>query len=563
MMFEMNSRAEKIAAIDAASYDLVIIGGGIFGACALWEARLRGLSVLLVEAEDFSSGSSADSYKIVHGGIRYMQHLDLPRIWSSSRERSAFLRIAPHLVTPLPILIPTYGWGMLGKPILGAGMLLYDILTLGRNKSIPDRKRRIPLTKFMNREETLKKFQNIPSEGLTGACVFSDGRFYNPTRLVWCFVRSAMSRGAHAINHMRASQLIMQENQVTGLEVEDTITGQKSRITCKSVLNTAGPWAERLLGKFDASNHKAASTYSRDACFVVKRKLPTEYTLALQGKSKDPDALLARPARHLFMSPWRDYTLIGVWHKVTDVDPSEITVDKSEIEEWLDELNSAHPELKIRMDEVSMWNAGLVPFGENEDGQENLSYGKRSLIVDHEEAENVKGLTTLIGVRYTMGRGEAEKALDLVEAKLGRKVNRPGSDHIPLCGGDFQIFEQLVGEITKQLPAGTKADTIRSLAHNYGNEYKAVVDIISKDRSLSKVFENTTVTRAEVVYCCRNEMVESLADLVFRRTDAATAGNPGDQSLQEMLDIAAAELGWPEEQKQQELEKVKQRFPQW
>ncbi len=563
MGFKKNSRADKIATIESTHYDLVVIGGGIFGACALWEATLRGLSVLLVEAEDFASGSSANSYKIVHGGLRYMQHLDLPRIWSSSRERSAFLRIAPHLVTPLPILIPTYGWGMLGKPILGAGMLLYDILTLGRNRSIPDIERHIPLTRFMNRQETLEKFPNIPSEGLTGACIFSDGRFYNPTRLIWCFIKSAMSRQAHAINYMRASQLILQESQVVGLEVEDVLTGQSSNISCKSVLNTAGPWAERLLANFNASNHQSEATYSRDACFVINRKLPAEYTLALQGKNKDPDALLARPARHLFMSPWRNHTLIGVWHKVTDVNPSEASVNRSEIEQWLEEINSAHPQLEIRMDEVSMWNAGLVPFGENENGAENLSYGKRSLIVDHERTENIKGLTTLIGVRFTMGRGEAEKALDLVEIKLGRKANRPGSDYIPVCGGEFNVFEHLVNDIAEQFSPIMEVDTIRSLAHNYGSDYKVIAELINKDAGLAKAFDNTTVTQAEVIHCCRNEMVEGFADLVFRRTDAATAGDPGEQTLREMLDVAAAELDWPEARKRQELEKVMQRFPQW
>ena len=149
----LNSDPENL---QSEKFDLLIVGAGIFGACAAWDAALRGYKVALVEQNDFGSGVSANSYKVVHGGIRYIQHLDVSRVRSSCRERSALLRIAPHLVHPLPIAIPTYGYGMSGKPVLSAGLWLYDLLTADRNRAISDNDRKIPWAELMNKSEIMK-----------------------------------------------------------------------------------------------------------------------------------------------------------------------------------------------------------------------------------------------------------------------------------------------------------------------------------------------------------------------------------------------------------------------
>ena len=150
----------KISALVEKEYDLVIVGGGIFGVCAAWDAVLRGLSVAIVEKRDFSHATSANHFKMVHGGIRYLQHGDIKRIRESSRERSAFLRIAPHLTRPLPIVIPTYGHGIKGKELLALGMMLYDLVTYDRNRGILE-ERKIPKGKLLSRQEVLKRFPGI------------------------------------------------------------------------------------------------------------------------------------------------------------------------------------------------------------------------------------------------------------------------------------------------------------------------------------------------------------------------------------------------------------------
>ena len=223
-------------------FDLLIVGAGIFGAAAAWDAALRGYKVALVEQNDFGSGVSANSYKIVHGGIRYMQHLDIPRVRSSCHERSTFLKIAPHLVHPLPIAMPTYGYGMSGKPVLKTGMLLYDILTADKNKGISDEQRKISWAETLSKSETLNLFPGLDTRGLTGAALFSDAQIYNPPRLVLAFLQSAVSKGATVCNHAKVTGFDISGDSVKAAEVKDCLTGDAFKIRAKTYLTAAGPW---------------------------------------------------------------------------------------------------------------------------------------------------------------------------------------------------------------------------------------------------------------------------------------------------------------------------------
>lgn len=555
-------RQKALSQIDTTTYDVIVIGGGIFGACALWEATLRGLKAVLFEAHDFCNGSSANSYKIVHGGTRYVQHFDFPRVRSSSRERRAMLRIAPHMVEPLPVMIPTYGWLKLGKPYLATGLTLYDLITLDRNSGVNVPERRLKSTRLLSKEAVVREFPGVADQGLTGACVFEDGRFYNPTRLVLEFIQSAVARGATAINYCPVDELIIENNRVTGVKTSDKLTGFSYRVDAKTVFSAAGPWTDRLL--HSSANEPLKSiktTYSRDACFVIKRRFPGKYTLAVQGQTKDPDAILSRPARHLFISPWRDYTLVGVWHKVTGEHPEKVTVSEQEIEAFIDEMNASFPDLALTLDDVLHFNCGLVPFGENEDGSDDLSYGKRSLLTDHAITDGLEGLVSLIGLRYTMARGEAENGLDLVQKKLGLKVVRPGSDRIPLPGANFSSFERLKHEIKSRWPVALDDRELDSIAHSWGSRYVELLRYIEEEPALAKTLEGTSVAKAAIVHSCRKEMVCSLQDVLLRRTDIATGGYPGLPVIRALGEILQRELGWSDERREREEHEAQLGFP--
>lgn len=544
-------------------YDLVIIGGGVFAACAAWDASLRGLSVALIEKQDFCAGTSANSLKFIHGGIRYLQHADIVRLKSSCRERSAMLRIAPHLVQPLPVLIPTYGFGTSGKLFLGIGMFLYDLLTLGRNRGIRDSKRHIPWTRFFNKREVLCDYPDLDQKGLTGAALFSDAQVYNPTRLVLAFIKSAVRQGAQVANYVEAQNLIRDGSRVVGVQAIDRISNTQINIKAKVVLNAAGPWSEWLLEQALPEVKVEKNVFSRDACFVIKRRFKSPRAVAVQARTKDPDALFSRPARHLFLVPWRDYTLVGVWHVVWKRHPEQVTVKEDEVQSFIDEINWAYPTLKLETKDVSMWNAGLVPFGENEEGAENLSYGKRSHFIDHKVSNNLDNLVTLIGVRYTTARGDSAKAVDLICSKLGYSKAKAETAYVPVVGGDIADFDQLVDQVYQQQKLGLSEKCVLALTHNYGTEVFNILDLSNEDKALAVTLGQTQVLMAEIKHAVQLEMAQTLSDVVFRRTDLATAGNPGLDVLRECAEYMATFMDWGEEEIKKQLDVVLDRFPDW
>lgn len=543
-------------------FDLVVVGGGIFGVCAAWDAANRGLSVALVEKNDFSHATSANHLKMVHGGIRYLQHGDVYRIRESCRERSALLKIAPHLVKPLPVIIPTYGHGIKGKEILGAGMLLYDFLTLDRNRGISDPDRKIPWGRFLSRKEVLDAYPGLEKDGLTGGAVFCDGQMHNPPRLALSFLRAAAEAGAHAANYLEVIRFVRKGQRVTGVEVRDVLSGETFDIRGRVILNAAGPWGPPLIESGLGLKLSPPPVFSRDACFVVRRSLSDTYALACQTRTQDADAVISRGGRHLFVAPWRGYTIVGVWHVVHRGAPDAFAVTEGELQGFLDETNGAYPGAALSLDDVSMVNAGLILFADNEKNPDGISFGKRSILWDHKRLHGVEGLVTLIGVRATTARGMAGKAVDLVFRKLGKRPVPSRTETTPIHGGRIDSMEEFLGRAIRNRPNGLDEEVIRSLVHNHGSEYGKVVGMIEENPALGGKLGDAPVLKAEVVHAVRKEMARKLGDVMFRRTDLGTAEHPGEEALRACADLMASELGWEDGRVQKELEDVRGAFPE-
>ncbi|MCB1970121.1 MAG: glycerol-3-phosphate dehydrogenase/oxidase [Geminicoccaceae bacterium] len=551
----------QVEHLEGEKFDLVVIGGGIFGACVAWDAVLRGMRVAMVERQDFGGQTSANCFKMVHGGIRYMQHADIVRIRESCHERRALLRIAPHLVQPLPIAIPTYGHGMNGKLLLAAGMWGYDLLTCDRNRGIADPGRHVPFGYFLSRDDILRFFPDLHGDGLTGAAVFHDAQMYSPARLVLAFIRSAVDRGVVACNYVEAGDLVVENGRVRGLNCRDLLCGESFTIHADAVINATGGYSESLFRRWFEPDRTGKRTYSRDACFVVDRRFESPMAIALMGQSRDSDAVLAREGRHLFISPWRDASLIGVWHKVHEGDPRDLQVEDREIETFIDEINGTYTGLDIRPDEVRLWHSGLLPFGDARDSGRELSYGKRSIFIDHGREHGIGGLVSVIGIRYTMGRGDAARAVDMLLAGQGKRTHRPATDRIAIHGGEVEVFEDLVTEIHRSDGFPSGGAVARSLAHNHGSAYRGVLAHARNTPAMLQPITGTDVLGVEVLHAIRDEMAVNLADIVFRRTDLATAGHPGDEALRMAAVIAGRELGWNDGKVQEEIDGVMDCFP--
>lgn len=531
-------------------YDVLIIGGGAFGAAAARDAALRGLKTALIERQDFGAGASAECFKMVHGGIRYLQHADILRLRASCRERSAMLRIAPHLVSPLPIAIPTYGHGRSGKAFLGAGARVYDLLTLDRNRAIRDSQRKIRNTRWLSRQEVLAMFPHLDTPRLTGAVVFEDGQMYNAARLVLAFVKGATAAGADVCNYVEATEFLWSGNSVRGVRARDALTGDEFEVRARLTLNAAGPWADYLQRDPHRFGISPRLPFSRDAYFIVDRPPASMYGIAIQGLSRDKDALLGRQTRHLFAAPWRDKTLLGVWHRLFPERPDEACVLPTEVEEWMTEINTVYPTLRLSPDEVSFAHCGLVPFGETATATE-LSFGKESRLVDHRHAHNVSGLVSLVGIRFTMARVDAARAIDMLLRQSNRVPAAARTDLLPLPGGDIKDFAAFEADARRTLPPEIAPGSLHGLVRNHGTEYPAVLRE-NGNSTLTHVSGTNTLT-AEIRYAVSHEMAVHLDDVVMRRTDLAAGSHPGRAALLATAAEMGRQLSWSAERLHQEL----------
>jgi glycerol-3-phosphate dehydrogenase len=327
------------------------------------------------------------------------------------------------------------------------------------------------------------------------------------------------------------------------------------------VLNAAGPYAEGLLERALGRPLEPPTPWSRDAYLVVRRALlPDERALALPAASRDPEAILSRGERHLFLVPWHGHTLVGVWHQVHSGAPDAYHVTEAELEAFIGEINAACPALGLSLDDVAQCTAGLIPFGDNQADAPNLKFAHRSRLVDHARERGLEGLVTLIGVRYTTGPCEAAEAVDLICRKLGRELAPSRSQVTQLDGGEIDDIEALVDSAERQHQA-LPAQAVRALVHNHGAAYPRVLAGLGDRPELGKTLGSSPVIAAEVVHAVREEMALTMADVAFRRTDLATAGDPGEAALRECAAVMAGECGWDQARTGEELERVRAQLP--
>ena len=286
------------------SFDLLVVGGGMHGACIAWEAVLRGLSVALVEQTDFASGTSANSLKVIHGGLRYLQSADFKRMRQSIKARQPLMKIAPHLVHPLPVVVPTYGRSIKGKEAMSVALMANDVISCDRNLSLSDPQKHIPTGQILSKADCLKILPDLPTKGLTGAARFYDAQVYNSEQLVLAFIRSAAERGAQIASYARVTGFETANGRVTAANVTDQLTGDSFSISAKTIINASGPWIGQLIA--DATNDAVEpQPLAKAMNLVVPALFGTDNNCAVGITSREPGTRL------LFNAPWRGKSLVG------------------------------------------------------------------------------------------------------------------------------------------------------------------------------------------------------------------------------------------------------------
>jgi glycerol-3-phosphate dehydrogenase len=383
-----------LGALGAREWDVAVVGGGIYGAAVTWDAAQRGLSVALLEREDFGAGASWNSLKTIHGGMRYLQKLDLGRLRESARERATLLRIAPEVVRPLPFVVPTYGHGATGREALALGLRLNDWLTRGRNRGLPP-SHCIPGARTVSAAEALVLVPGLERRGLTGAALWHDAQAASTERLTLGFVHAAADAGALAANHAEVASLLRTGDRVSGVAVRDTLGGGTVEVRARMVVNAAGPWADDVLARGGLGRAPAPLLRARN---VVLRR-PPAVPFAVGARSE---------GRFLFVVPWQGSTIVGTSYEPAEAPPSDPMA-------FLDEACRAFPWAGIGREDATLVHEGLVP---GRVGASGLS--TRPRLHDHEAEDGVPGLVSLQGVKYTTARAVAERAVDLVMRRLGR-----------------------------------------------------------------------------------------------------------------------------------------------
>jgi glycerol-3-phosphate dehydrogenase len=525
------------------SFDLVVIGAGFYGALAAWDATLRGLSVASIDRGDFGGATSFNNHKTLHGGLRSLQSLSLGQMRLFIRERRALARVAPHLVHPMPFIVPTYAHVKRSAAVMRVALRINDLVARDRHEGILDPALALPESSVVSRDECLRLNPVIDPSGVTGGAMWHDYQMHNTDRMTLSFVLSAAVRGAATANYVEATGVIVERGRATGVRVEDRIGGERFDIRARAVVNAAGPWATSVLRHAAPEVAPPAAALSRAMNIVTTRvEVP-------QGCGGLVDG------RFLFMIPWRDVTLVGTSHDAYEGSPDRLTVTERAVSAFITHANEAFPGARLSPDRVLLVHRGLLPAVSGR--TRHVALLKDSLVVDHAR-DGVAGLISMFGVRYTTARHTAAEAIDAVFRDRG--VDRP-----PVCttadtavaAGGIDDKAGFVAEAVDRCGDRLPASAMRRLAISYGTSYGEILRLIDEQPDLAAPLgAQCGVTGAEIVHAVRQESAMRLSDALIRRTEAGSAGHPGPDAVARAAALMTAERGWSPEIVADEVEQV-------
>lgn len=532
------------------TFDIVVIGGGITGAAVAYDAASRGLSVALVEKQDFGCATSAATSKLIHGGLRYLAHGEFHIVRESLRERRILENIAPNFVYPIPIFIPCYNKGVTKYTgLVRAGMVLFDLLSYDKGRTW-DKSKSIPPHRTLPPEKAVKLEPVLPEEGLKRVFCYYDCASLFPERLTLAFIKSAVKHGAKVSNYCKAEGFVFSkgnEKKIEGVKGKDLLTNKEIELKGKLTINCGGPWADLILDNVNI-NSAAKRIRRSEGIHVITRKLLNHYMIAMMVK-KD---------KHFFLIPWRGRTLIGTTDKEYVGNPDDYKVTKQAILELLETVNDALKGTeRIEYKDVLHAYGGLRPLVED---SAKTSHGASRKYEIHDNAKDgLEGLITVEGGKYTTSRNLAQNVMKMVSAKLNLPEGKTMTDEAPLAGCEIKDINHFIEEMKKEYKDFSEK-TVECLARYYGNECRKVLSLAREDSSLADIMNDDGEITAQAIYAVREEMALTLKDVLLRRTGIGTLGNPGNDVITKIADLAAKELNWDDARKTREIEGIKESF---
>jgi glycerol-3-phosphate dehydrogenase len=524
----------RLNGIDSASFDAVVIGGGMAGAGVARDLALRGASVALFEKGDFASGTSSKSSKLIHGGLRYLELFDFKLVRESLREKKTLELLAPHLVRPLPFLVPVYRGSKRGLITVRIGMWLYDLLTPGRERE---------RFRVLRPLDALTLEPSIGADDLRGAGYYFDDLLLFPERLCLENALSAARHGARVHNYCEVEAVTRGAGGIDGVRVRDLLTGRVHTVRASVVVNCAGPWVDRLrelAGVSDAGRRVLRTTKG------IHCMLPRMTERAVYLSTADD--------RMIFVIPWREFSMVGTTDTDFDGDLDRLSATREEVEYLLDAVRPALPDPRVAFDQVIYTYAGVRPLAFEEGAPASKVSRDHKVVVEGPEGR----FLSITGTKLTCFRSLAERVGDHVMRALGRG-ERSRTALLTLDGLDEEagkIEARAWMDVSADMAAtGLSRETMQTLVEIYGRAYPRVLDLARKlpDGTARLCPSNPDIV-AQLHHALAEEMTVSLQDFLLRRTVIGQSACLGLDCYEAIGRRMSALAGWSSRRLDAELE---------
>ena len=532
-----------LADIDGRTFDLAVIGGGMAGAGIARDAALRGYRTLLLERKDFAFGTTSRSSKLIHGGLRYLELLDVGLVRESLRERERLARLAPHLVRPLPFLVPVYRGAKRGMFMIRIGMKLYDLLTPGKRT---DRYRTIP------RDETLRLERYLEPRDLLGSGYYFDDLLLLPERLCLENVLSAQRWGATVYNYAEVTGIRNTASQAEGrapksesgnweIDVRGVLDGAHARVRARVVANATGPWADRVRRLAGVDGGRRCVRTTKGIHLLLPRI--TDHAVYIAARRDD---------RMFFVIPWQQFTLVGTTDTDFAGDLDRLAATSEEVQYLLHETQRVLPAAGMREEDIVYAYAGVRPLSV-EEGKSASAVSRAHKVIPEGDSGTFLSVT---GTKLTCFRSLAEEAVD----EVGRLLNRPApcrTHRLALDGSDGEDTVEVrlwadVQDLGKR--SGLEPAQVQNLLNVYGRRYPTILAVAgrSADMKVRLCTQNPDI-RAQLVYAVEHERAETLADFLLRRTGIGTSPCLGKDCCEQIALQMGERKGWSRERIDREV----------
>ncbi len=531
----MIRRDDALAALAEESFDVVVIGGGITGAGVALDAASRGYSVALVEREDFASGTSSRSSKLVHGGLRYLQNFDLGLVREALLERALMVNLAPHLVRPLPLLVPGFD-GKRPDVLVGVGLNMYDVMARDRLRRRPAEEEWSPdRHRVISAEETLELIPALEARNPTSAYLFYDCQT-DDVRLVLTVLGEAERFGAVIANRLEVTGLVDRGGHAAGVICLDRLGGGEFELQAQNVVNATGVWADRI---------RPDEIYAEEEVPRIRPSRGTHITISQEDLCLHAGAIVpAGGGRTIFALPWLGRTLIGTTDNDYEGELEHVAPDENDIEYLLDACNDFFGTSLTPADLTGAF-AGVRPLISTGDPKKSVDISRKA-----ELYETSSGLLTITGGKLTTWRRMAKMTVDRIVERESRDAECR-THEIPL--GLPAEPEDLPGV------EGVDEASHALLAGRYGHAARGVLELAAARPELARrVVPELPDLLAEAPFAVANEQAHGVADVLMRRTRVALLAGPelvdGDaEAPRAVAEAIAPELGWDEERVEKEL----------